>query len=462
MVNETDICNQSEDSPQWEKIKKIMVRVVSNEEEAIRVQSKEANDQYPIFGAIASKGFKSSSNFINFFSVSYTMLYYKSNINEAIRDYKKTVIDVKDTSFVTTCNLIRVPFMKALIAPTLPGIQYRQKFYLKREEKKINIAYLKEILDKVKEYPNQPIPLSKNQNEGENSINKELYYLKLSKDEKKAFVSTRLLHCFNITTKKDLDHPLFKLFYKPKTNMTKDALIIYIHGGGFIGGTTFSNESFARSWVNQLQIPLIGIDYGLSPQHPYPQAIDDAWQVYHWILKHAMDEWQIDPKRIILTGDSAGASICLSLTYLLIIHCVRLPDILILNYPACETDLESMSNSQLLVYRAHLLHYKFLSYCIESYAGSYVNKSDYILNHVKAPKELLKKMPKTAFLIASGDVLRDGAIRIIEKIAECDIDCKVYEFKELGHGFFNWNKPAIINNPMIIFKQLINDCLSSH
>ena len=54
--------------------------------------------------------------------------------------------------------------------------------------------------------------------------------------------------------------------------------MIYIHGGGFVGGSTFIHEDVLRNWSKKFRIPIIGIDYRISPKYKYPEALDDIYQ----------------------------------------------------------------------------------------------------------------------------------------------------------------------------------------
>jgi hormone-sensitive lipase len=78
---------------------------------------------------------------------------------------------------------------------------------------------------------------------------------------------------------------------------------------------------------------LISVDYRLSPEYPFPEAIDDVWQAYNWILKYAEDEFNIELNNIIVVGDSAGGNLILVLLYLLIHNNKKLPKAVFLCYP---------------------------------------------------------------------------------------------------------------------------------
>ena len=145
-----------------------------------------------------------------------------------------------------------------------------------------------------------------------------------------------------------------KFFFKsttPEKNKTKNSIIIHIHGGGFIATTTFFHEKYLRNWVNTLNIPIIGINYSLSPEYKYPKGLDDCFQSYMWIINHMESNFNMKIDNIILSGDSAGGTLVLALTFLLIainkyekIN-IRLPDLVLAEYPCCDTSIRNMSLS---------------------------------------------------------------------------------------------------------------------
>ena len=227
--------------------------------------------------------------------------------------------------------------------------------------------------------------------------------------------------------------------------------MIFIHGGGFIGMSTHSHELFLRDWVNRLNMPIIGLNYGLSPQHKYPYGLNDCYQGYRWIINHCEDVLGFNPKKIILAGDSSGATFVLSLTYLLIAknefenEKIRLPDLLLPLYPCCNTSIKSMCSSFLLSLKDFLLNDKFLLYVNEAYRDIYSNDDDPFLNPVNVKDCILKKLPRTIFQFGSCDPMRDDIVRLLAKIVKIpDLKVKAYEFREYNHGWNGFVKDEFI------------------
>ncbi|WP_244613203.1 alpha/beta hydrolase fold domain-containing protein [Modicisalibacter radicis] len=77
--------------------------------------------------------------------------------------------------------------------------------------------------------------------------------------------------------------------------------VLYIHGGGWSLGSTKSHHGIAADLAMRLEREVISVDYRLSPEADYSQAIDDC---------HAVVELA---RPVALVGDSAGARLGLDL-----------------------------------------------------------------------------------------------------------------------------------------------------
>lgn len=84
----------------------------------------------------------------------------------------------------------------------------------------------------------------------------------------------------------------------------KERLIIYIHGGSFVGGSRASWRSFASSLAHASATELLLPEIRLAPEYPFPSALDDIEAVFTALSK--------DTRDIILCGDGTGGTIALS------------------------------------------------------------------------------------------------------------------------------------------------------
>lgn len=87
--------------------------------------------------------------------------------------------------------------------------------------------------------------------------------------------------------------------------------IIFIHGGGFVVCNIDVYDGVARQLAKRSGMRVLSVDYGLAPEHPFPVPLNDCIAAIGWAVTHGAD-WGIDPKRIALAGDSAGATLALA------------------------------------------------------------------------------------------------------------------------------------------------------
>ncbi len=83
--------------------------------------------------------------------------------------------------------------------------------------------------------------------------------------------------------------------------------ILYIHGGGFIGGTPRTYINVSAQLAKKLRAEVYIIKYPLSPEKPFPAAVNHCFDAYQHLLN-----LKKDPKKIVIMGDSAGGGLTLS------------------------------------------------------------------------------------------------------------------------------------------------------
>lgn len=84
--------------------------------------------------------------------------------------------------------------------------------------------------------------------------------------------------------------------------------LIYLHGGGLVTGDLDTHDGICRVLAEGGSVRVVSIDYRLAPEHPFPAALDDTLAAADWVAAHA-DELGIDPARLGIGGDSAGAGL---------------------------------------------------------------------------------------------------------------------------------------------------------
>lgn len=94
--------------------------------------------------------------------------------------------------------------------------------------------------------------------------------------------------------------------YRPKgATAGVGPTVVYFHGGGWVLGDLDSHDAICRQLAARAGCQLIAVDYRLAPEYPLPAASEDAVGVYEQLITRAA-EFDIDPQRVAVAGDSAG------------------------------------------------------------------------------------------------------------------------------------------------------------
>jgi acetyl esterase len=100
--------------------------------------------------------------------------------------------------------------------------------------------------------------------------------------------------------------------YDPGTPAPAPA-IVFLHGGGFVTCDIDVYDGVARQLAKRSGMRVMSVDYALAPEHPFPIPLNDCIAAIRWVASHGA-ECGIDPTRIAVAGDSAGANLALAAT----------------------------------------------------------------------------------------------------------------------------------------------------
>ena len=215
------------------------------------------------------------------------------------------------------------------------------------------------------------------------------------------------------------------------------ALIVHFHGGGFVAHSSKSHEIYLRIWAKKLRVPILSIDYSLSPEAVYPTAVHECLFAYRWALANA-DKLGWTGERVVLAGDSAGGKLAFAVGLRCAHDKLRVPDAIVAFYPALELRL-ALSPSRLLASIDALLPLGVLLNCIEAYTGRRqgATTDDPFLCPIAAPNQLLKAL-KDVHIVASGfDPLLDDSVGMVNRLRAVGAEPHFEILTRMPHGFLN-------------------------
>ena len=219
------------------------------------------------------------------------------------------------------------------------------------------------------------------------------------------------------------------------TNGDKESpVLFYLHGGGFVVGNLDTHERIARLHAQQ-KLNVIAVDYGKSPEHKFPIALEQLLDVLKFFHDKA-DDFELNRQLFCLSGDSAGAH--LSLAAML---CLRdeggLPNIAcgLLYYGAYG--MGDSHSIRTYGYEEFGLSWQLMEWYKNQYLSTHEQSFDARFNLLLNSMEGL---PPLFILAVTYDPLCDDSRLLAEKVNQAGGLCKYSEYRGVLHGFMHYSK----------------------
>lgn len=144
-------------------------------------------------------------------------------------------------------------------------------------------------------------------------------------------------------------------------------IILDIPGGGFVAMDPRCNDDKLFAWAAKSGLPILSLDYRKAPDYPYPYALNECFDVYSTLIQtkgRCIGMSGKDVPRIIITGDSAGGNLAVSMTLMILENStphfrrftgrgdIPAPDGLVCFYPALDMNIGNwMTDEQMSLIR---------------------------------------------------------------------------------------------------------------
>lgn len=140
-------------------------------------------------------------------------------------------------------------------------------------------------------------------------------------------------------------------------------VLLYLHGGGFTIGSVATHASLCTQLAHLGKCAVVSVDYRLAPEHPYPTAVNDAWDSLQALVAQA-PTLDLDQGRIAVGGDSAGGTLAAVLAIMARDAKLRLA-LQLLFYPGTTAHQDTPSHKTFghgFVLESHSISYLFDHY----------------------------------------------------------------------------------------------------
>jgi acetyl esterase/lipase len=203
-----------------------------------------------------------------------------------------------------------------------------------------------------------------------------------------------------------------------------DRTVVHFHGGGYCVGSARMARTWAAHLSAQAACRVVVPEYRLAPEHAHPAALDDARDIMKALLS------DVAPASIVVSGDSAGGGLALSLVLALRDGGQELPAGCILVSPWLDLAADRRAVPE-LVRRDVLLSPRWLEACAAAYAQP-SNWADPSVSPLLAAHDGL---PPLLIQAGSDDLLAPDAEHLAARASAAGADVTYTRWPRMWHNF---------------------------
>lgn len=220
--------------------------------------------------------------------------------------------------------------------------------------------------------------------------------------------------------------------YRPSSKVNLP-VIVYFHGGGWVLGNIETHDTLCRRLAEVSGSIVVSVDYRLAPEHPFPAAFEDCFEVTNYVSKNA-SRFGINPSKIAVCGDSAGGNLAAAVALKVRDEACFQLDSQWLIYPVIEPNFESVSYQQFA--DNHGLTRHIMKWFWDQYVPDLKNR----LLHYAAPiaAKSLVGLPYSYVLTAEYDVLRTEGEKYAKRLRDANIPTDLVQYHGALHGFLHF------------------------
>ncbi|MDZ7689024.1 MAG: alpha/beta hydrolase [Halobacteriales archaeon] len=206
--------------------------------------------------------------------------------------------------------------------------------------------------------------------------------------------------------------------------------ILYMHGGGWVIGSVETHDGVCRKLADETGYPVASVDYGLAPEHPFPEGLEDCYAVLEWVAEKTTE---LNADSIVVAGDSAGGNLATATA--LLARDRDGPEIAyqLLVYPSTGRAEETPAydeNSE-----GYFLRRDDMEWFRDRYFADEIDRGNVYARPRLADD--LSDLPPATVVTAGYDPLRDDGGAYAERLEDAGVSVSHHHYDDVIHGFFS-------------------------
>ncbi|EMF0104207.1 alpha/beta hydrolase [Enterococcus hirae] len=221
-------------------------------------------------------------------------------------------------------------------------------------------------------------------------------------------------------------------FVRPEGNTDKLPVIFYIHGAGWVFGSTQTHDKLIRELAVRTNSVVVFPEYSRSPEAKYPTAIEQSYAVLQKLSELAESKG-LDLTELAVAGDSVGGNMATVMT-ILTKERQGLPiQKQLLFYPVTDANFTTDSYQEFA--ENYFLTKEGMKWFWDQYTTDDSERSEITASPLRATSEDLADLPPALILTGEADVLRDEGEAYARKLRDVGVAVTQVRFQGMIHDF---------------------------
>jgi monoterpene epsilon-lactone hydrolase len=201
----------------------------------------------------------------------------------------------------------------------------------------------------------------------------------------------------------------------------EDRVTYYLHGGGYVLCSVNTHREMISRISRAIGARALAINYRLAPECPFPAAVEDAVAGYKWLLSKG-----IEPRSIVVAGDSAGGGLTVAALVALRDADVPLPAAGICISPWADMECNGVAK---LAGREGGIEYQGILKMAKTYVGDADLKTP-LASPIHAD---LTGLPPLLIQVGGAEELIEDSILLEARAKECGVDVTLETWEDMFH-----------------------------
>ncbi|MFL5882460.1 MAG: alpha/beta hydrolase [Actinomycetota bacterium] len=229
---------------------------------------------------------------------------------------------------------------------------------------------------------------------------------------------------------------------RPQTPRRPLAVILYLHGPGWVFGNHHTHDRLIRELAVGAQAAVVFPNYSRSPEAKYPTAIQECDAVARWVAEHGQERG-LDPSRIAIAGDSVGGNMSAAVTLLAKRRGGPVFRHQVLFYPVTDATFDTESYRQFAT--GYYLRRDAMQWSWDQYTTDPAQRAEPTASPLRAGLGQLAGLPPALVITAEADVVRDEGEAYADKLRDAGVAVTADRFPAIIHDFVMLNALADTN-----------------